>query len=725
MVTLLVPLAGVLVLIVGTVLQSVFSLFRNYLVARKIGVPVRIIPFDHVNPLWLVLDRRVLSMVKLLPFGLGNNSFTRYNYRGWEVPDRYYSHFEMGDAYILVSPRNIWLYIADPDAVMDLWRRGKEFPRDTSVTAVLDIFGPNISTAQGAQWQKHRRITASSFNDHTNQIVWSESITVANDMLRYWCSKGSVQTAADDLRTLSLHVMSRAGFGKSFKFQGHDERETSPPDGLPLNYKDSLKIILENCILIFALGRKFLANPWLPRKLRQVHAACASFQTHLTQVYNDEQASLAQGDSYDRNFINSLVRASQDQEADSTLGGGLTESEIYGNIFTFNFAGHDTTAHTFTFALYFLAANPATQDWISEEIRHVMGNRKPDEWLYSDFRRLKRCLAVIYETLRLYTPVPTSKIVDTQTPQILKVGAQSLILPPKVIIVPSYASLQTDPKYWGDDSLEWRPSRFIRSPSLGTGKGIGPLLDAEEFLTPARGTYLAWSGGARDCVGRKFSQVESVATIASLFRDWRVDPVPRKGETPDAARQRVSNQIESDSAPVLLLQMLHPEHSPLVWSQSPSSCNYNHQTPVTAMSPREQYIETAKKWFKAHSDKNAFGEDGLTALAAPGFVAHSFPSSLHAPDRNAEEYAQFQNGAFQMFSSYKTTELDIIVDETQRKVVYYLKSDGEAAGVEYKNEYIHKLTLTEDGKKVKQFDSYLDSQGMISFMGKFQAALGT
>ncbi|KAI1868252.1 hypothetical protein JX265_007075 [Neoarthrinium moseri] len=143
------------------------------------------------------------------------------------------------------------------------------------------------------------------------------------------------------------------------------------------------------------------------------------------------------------------------------------------------------------------------------------------------------------------------------------------------------------------------------------------------------------------------------------------------------------------------------------------------------MSPREQYIETAKKWFKAHSDKNAFGEDGLTALAAPGFVAHSLPSSLHAPDRNAEEYAQFQNGAFQMFSSYKTTELDIIVDETQRKVVYYLKSDGEAAGVEYKNEYIHKLTLTEDGKKVKQFDPYLDSQGMISFMGKFQAALGT
>lgn len=134
MAVLLVLLVSTLLLLLGIVFHCGFCLLRNYLTARKIGVPVRIIIFDHVNPLWLVCDRHVLSLVKRLPFGLGDNSFTRYNYRGWEVPDRYYSHHEMGDAYILVSSRNIWLYIADPDAVMDLWHRGKEFPRDVSVT---------------------------------------------------------------------------------------------------------------------------------------------------------------------------------------------------------------------------------------------------------------------------------------------------------------------------------------------------------------------------------------------------------------------------------------------------------------------------------------------------------------------------------------------------------------------------------------------------------------
>ncbi|KUI71949.1 Cytochrome P450 4ae1 [Cytospora mali] len=540
-------------------LYSGVCLFRNYLVARKFGVPVRIILIDHINPFWLVVDRRVLSLVKCLPFGLGSNSFTRYNFRGWEVPDRYFSHHEMGDAYVLVSPGNIWLYVADPDTVVDIQRRGNEFPRDVSVTAILDVFGPNISTAQGAQWLKHRRITASSFNDQNNVIVWSECVAVAHDILRYWTSKPAVQTAADDLRTLSLHVMSRAGFGKSSKFQSQEERDAAEPAG-GMNYQGSLKMILENCVLIFALGRKTLSYPWLPSKLQQLNKACVSFQSHMTKVYEEEKQLIAEGRNADRNFMASLVRASQDARL-----GGLTESEIYGNMFTFNFAGHDTTAHTFTFALYFLAANPGVQDWVSEEINYVMGQCPPEEWVFSDSARLKRCLAVMYETLRLYTPVPTSKIVDGNLPQSLVIGNKTFVLPPKTMIVPSYASLQTDPKYWGNDSLVWRPSRFIRSPSQG-GASTQPF-DDEEFINPRRGTFLAWSGGARDCVGRKFSQVEFVAVMASLFRDWRVKPVMAEGETAEAARKRVLDQIETDSAPVLLLQMLHPERCPLVWEK--------------------------------------------------------------------------------------------------------------------------------------------------------------
>lgn len=166
-------LGATLLLILGTAIHYGFALFRNYLAARKIGVPVRIILIDHVNPLWLVCDRAVLALVKRLPFGLGNNSFTRYNYRGWEVPDRYYSHHEMGDAYILVSSSNIWLYIADPDAVTDIWRRGKEFPRDVSVTG--EQFHPEFPfppPPTSLKPYQHLELTI----DSDTQCVWSKHI---------------------------------------------------------------------------------------------------------------------------------------------------------------------------------------------------------------------------------------------------------------------------------------------------------------------------------------------------------------------------------------------------------------------------------------------------------------------------------------------------------------------------------------------------------------------
>lgn len=185
-----------------------------------------------------------------------------------------------------------------------------------------------------------------------------------------------------------------------------------------------------------------------------------SFQTHMTTMYEEQKRAFSAGEEgLDNNLMALLVRASQ--EVANEESGGLTESEIYGNMFTFNFAGHDTTAHSSTFALYFLAANPEVQDWISEEIQRVLGDRQPHEINYrTDFPRFKRCLAVLYETLRLYTIVPAIKWTGDRATT-LTVGDKTLNLPAKTIILPSYCSIHTDPRYWGSDSLTWRPSRWI------------------------------------------------------------------------------------------------------------------------------------------------------------------------------------------------------------------------------------------------------------------------
>jgi hypothetical protein len=93
------------VLLVGVTVWSVYCgycLYRNFLVATRIGLPVRIIPIDHLNKLWLLVDKQVVSVVRRLPGVLGNNNFTRYNYRGWHEDDGLSSHDEMGEAFVLV-----------------------------------------------------------------------------------------------------------------------------------------------------------------------------------------------------------------------------------------------------------------------------------------------------------------------------------------------------------------------------------------------------------------------------------------------------------------------------------------------------------------------------------------------------------------------------------------------------------------------------------------------
>ena len=125
-------------------------------------------------------------------------------------------------------------------------------------------------------------------------------------------------------------------------------------------------------------------------------------------------------------------------------------------------------------------------------------------------------------------------------------------------------ALQTHPRYWGQDSLTWRPSRWILS-SDKAGRGeLSNHFDYETLLKPEKGTFIAWSEGARNCPGKKFAQVEFVATMAALFRKHRAEPVSKAGATLAAARKRVLNVVK-DSNVELLLQMRNPDSVSVRW----------------------------------------------------------------------------------------------------------------------------------------------------------------
>lgn len=136
MASLLLVLAAFLLWATAWTVYSGYTLYCNYLEARTLGVPIRIIPIDHLNKLWLLVDKQVVKLVRRLPGVLGKNNFTRFNYRGWHEDDGLRAHDEMGEAFVLVTPSRNWLYLADPDALINMYRRGKDFPRWVEITSM-------------------------------------------------------------------------------------------------------------------------------------------------------------------------------------------------------------------------------------------------------------------------------------------------------------------------------------------------------------------------------------------------------------------------------------------------------------------------------------------------------------------------------------------------------------------------------------------------------------
>lgn len=563
---------GFIIPVAGWVLYVLYCLAVNYNLARKTGLPLVILPIDSGNPLWMAVDTKILPYFKNLPF---TKNFTRFNYRGWEIHDRFRAHQEIGDAFILVTPGKNWLQLCNAETLIDINARSREFTRPTEMLAMLNVFGPNLGTTEGAQWQRHRKITATCFNENNNEIVWAEVIRQATGMRKYWSSKSSINTIGDDVRTLSLHVMSSAGFGKSYPYQGAEEESSTQGSA---NIRDALKLILDNCIALVALGPKNLDKWWLPQSWKPLHDATVTFQNYMTNAYEEGKKAAADGSTHGNNLMTSLVRASQAESKEASSQGGLTEQEIYGNIFVFNFAGHDTTANTLAFGIALIATRPDVQDWIAEEINEVFGDQEPETSNYAEiFPRLKRCLAVTYETVRLYTPVAIVKTSGPE-PRELKVNDSTHVLPPHTMIIPSYSAMHTHPRHWGSNSLAWEPSRWIipasTSPS-DTALASPPSqpntsnLATETFLEfpKASNPFIAWSGGARVCPGKKFSQVEFVGVLVGLFKDYRVKPVQLEGESEKEAIERLKGLIKEDTGFRLLLQLLHPERMFFKWEK--------------------------------------------------------------------------------------------------------------------------------------------------------------
>lgn len=124
---------------------SCITLTTNYISARRFRLPIVTIPFSPDGAIWIILQPFVLPLLERLPFG--NGTFTRFCRFGWEWPDQAKSYREMGDAWILCTPVNNWVYLADSQAVDSIFSRPADFTRPLQLYSAFILLEYNVSGA--------------------------------------------------------------------------------------------------------------------------------------------------------------------------------------------------------------------------------------------------------------------------------------------------------------------------------------------------------------------------------------------------------------------------------------------------------------------------------------------------------------------------------------------------------------------------------------------------
>ncbi|KIW22481.1 uncharacterized protein PV07_12365 [Cladophialophora immunda] len=562
-------------LVLAYLIWTLIRFTNNYLEAKKIGLPILITPVNPASPLWMLTKDRLIPVFTSLPWGLGE--WAARAEVGWTFYQRYSVHAKYGEAFTIVSPGTNEIYIAEPSATEDIMRRRNDFIKDPAMYGMLNIYGPNLDTVNGKVWDRHRKITVPPFNEQNSALVWRETAEQADQMLKIWSEKDHVTSTQPDVHAVALNVLCGAGFGIHSSFidsklsSGEDQTQTQ------LGYRESLRMLLANIVQLVLLSvlKKAGFPDWVFfGNMQKLSVAYEEFKRYMSEMLAQEKTAFEQGDLTRHNLMSALVRASeqsnetarsaQDPPA-TTTAAGLSDEEVYGNLFIYNLAGHDTTAATLHFAITLLALYPEWQTWIAEEIDQVRKADPSGTWYYEEtFPKLERCLALMYETVRLYGPVVMMPRYTGDAAQRLSIRDKEHVIPPNTSVTLNFAALHSHPDYWGPDSTTFRPDRWIE-PSEGEKRADGGDSESSSLLQPVPGSFVPWNAGPRICPGKKFSQVEFTRVIFSLFASGsRVELVPEPGESEQATKARIL-QVVNESRVEVTLKMVDAERVKLRW----------------------------------------------------------------------------------------------------------------------------------------------------------------
>ncbi|PVF99720.1 cytochrome P450 [Serendipita vermifera] len=183
----------------------------------------------------------------------------------------------------------------------------------------------------------------------------------------------------------------------------------------------------------------------------------------------------------------------------------LDDEWILAQIMVLFWAGHESTATSMTWLFYELSRNPDIQNKLRQELLQA--------GLDCDTRTLLELPylnGVVHESLRLHSTSGQSirhSFEDDVVPLAAPVnGHRNLVIPEGTEIVFNHMTMNCRPEVWGEDSMKFRPERWINP---------GPAI--KDDTMPGWEGVANFGSGNRQCVGAGFAVMEIKEILLRLL----------------------------------------------------------------------------------------------------------------------------------------------------------------------------------------------------------------
>jgi cytochrome P450 len=376
-----------------------------------------------------------------------------------------------------------FLMINDPDGIKHVlldnagnYLKSIQLQRTTG-----PALGNGLLNAEGAEWRKQRRTAAAMFSTRQVASFAPDMAAAAEEMLARWDSlpDGAEVDAADEMTRLTYEIISRTMFSNDVTMQYGQMSEAV------LTYLETVGTI--DVLTTLGLPR------WVPTPKRlRARKPLRYFRTELNALIARRRAQIAADPAHVPSDFLTLLLTARDPEGGSLFG----EAEIFDNVMTFIFAGHETTANALAWALYLLSQFPDADARLAREAMDAKGSH--------DLAALPYTRMVLEETLRLYPPAPIlsrdSAGPDTVGPVAIKAKTSVMISP---WVLQRHRTLWEDPDYFD-------PERFAPG----------------RRETIHRFAYIPFGAGPRGCIGQGFAMQEMMIVLAAIARRFRFELVP-------------------------------------------------------------------------------------------------------------------------------------------------------------------------------------------------------